>query len=327
VETGTQRLLAQRIARPVANAAAVVAHLGAVQAQDYRAAKWAIGLRTRGATELDVDTAIEEGTILRTHVFRWTWQFVTPRDIRWMLALVRDRLAGSYGKRDRELEIDAAVMRKSRAVVERALRDGERTRDELGAAIGARGPRLAHILGRLELDAVICGGRRRGYTLLDARIPDPHILEDRAEALAELGRRYFASRGPATAADFAWWSGLSLTEARRATLAGKPARGSVSAETYLLPAFDEYLVGYRDRDSVLDPAHTKRFYRGGGMLDPVIVIRGCVVGSWRRTLGKDAVNVKLNWFVRPSPTDRTEARAAAERYAAFLGRELRFSRG
>jgi winged helix DNA-binding protein len=321
VETGEQRLLGQLIARPAANAAAVVAHLGAVQAQDYLAAKWAVGLRTRGVTEADMDAAIAEGAILRTHAFRWTWQFVAPRDIRWMLALVHDRLA-KYGKRDRELEIDSTVMRKSRAVVERALRDGDRTRDELGAAIGAKGPRLAHILGRLELGAVICGGRKHTYALLDARVPDPHIFEDREEAIAELGRRYFASRGPATAADFAWWSGLSPADARRATIAAKLARGRVPAEAYLLPPFDEYLIGYRDRAAVLDPMHTKRFYRGYGLLDAVIVIGGLVVGSWRRTLTTDAVSVKVTWFVRPSPSDRSKARIAAERYAAFLGREL-----
>ena len=201
----------------------VVAWLGAAQAQDYAGAKWALGLRAKGLTDAAVEQAFDEGAILRTHILRPTWHFVAPADIRWMLALSAPRVHAVNAYAYRTFELDAAVLARSRAALERALAGGRQlTRLELAkvlqrAGVQADGPRLAHVMMHAELDAVICSGARRGkqftYALLEERAPRAKVLP-RDEALAELTRRYFASHGPATLRDYVWWSGLTARDAR-----------------------------------------------------------------------------------------------------------------
>jgi hypothetical protein len=348
-EHANRRLHAQQIARHDFTAPGdLVAWLGAVQAQDYGAAKWALGLRLpEGATDALIERAVADGAILRTHALRGTWQLVTPKDIRWMLALVAPRLAERFATRHRQLELDAATFRRSNAALEKALRDGGHlTRAELaavlrGARISIAGQRLAYLLAQAELDALICSGARRGkqstYALLDRRSPDLRRPLTRDDALAELARRYFRSRGPATVADFGWWSGLPAAEARaglesvKSTLISEvndgsvywgqdgPARTVRTARAYLLPAFDEYLVAYRDRHAVLDPEHAKRLH-GGGILDPCIVVDGAVIGTWRRTVKRRRLAIELDLF-KPARRHPPIADAAA-RYGAFLGLEV-----
>jgi hypothetical protein len=362
----TQRLAAQQLDSPVFAAAdEVVAWLGAVQAQDYAGAKWAVGIRLAqveggpAVTEATIEGLLARGAILRVHAFRFTWQLIAPADVRWMLALVAPRLKVRATRRDAELGLDARTVRRSRTVLERELRDGKQlTREELSgvlerAGVATAGPRLSHLLAHAEIDAVICSGSRRGkqttHALLDLRVPGAQAPLARDAALAELAFRYVRSRGPATVADFIWWSGLAPSDARAGfeSLRSKvvsevregqtyvrsterpasPARGVTgSPRAWLLPAFDEYLVAYRVRDAPLDPAHVKRFERRGGMLDPVVVVDGRVVGRWRRTLTRDAVAIAIEMF---EPAAAREARrrraitAAALRYAAFLGLEAR----
>jgi hypothetical protein len=330
----------------------LVSWLVAVQAQDYAAAKWALGLRLAGgATETSVERALSDGSILRTHALRWTWQFVAPADIRWLIDLVTPRLIARYGKRHRDLDLDEATFRKSNAVIEKALGDGSHlTRHELAARlskarISPAGQRLAHILARAELEGLVCSGARRGKqstnALLDLRVPKGKRRLAHDEALAELAERYFRSRGPATAGDFAWWSGLAPSDVRRGVEAarsrlisetidgtihfrgdGRP-RSAAGKAAYLLPAFDEYLVAYRDRDSVLDSNHAKRVNAGGGMLGPCVVIGGRVVGTWRRVLARTTVAVDVQLFEKPTAVSKQSIRAAADAYAAFLGLEAK----
>jgi hypothetical protein len=352
----SQRLAAQQIARPAfSDPAELVGWLGAVQAQDYAAAQWAVGLRLggRAGDEGAITRALARGAIVRTHVMRWTWQLVTPADLGWMLPLVAARLVARAATRYRELDLDAATFRRSAAAIERALRDGAHlTRRELGAALRAAGvavdgPRLSHVLARAELDGVICSGTPRAkqttHALVAHRAPSTGAPLPRDEALARLAQRYFGSRGPASAADFAWWSGLQPAEARAGLEAIKSALacqvvGGVAywaaadtprptaaalARAYLLPAFDEYLVGYRDRGAVLSAADTRRHNAGGGMLAPCIVVGGRVVGTWRRTLQPGVVSIALTLFSRPARRDRDSIVDAAQRYAAFLGRKTK----
>jgi hypothetical protein len=342
------RLAAQQVVRPAcATPAALVARLVAVQAQDYAAARWAVGVRLAGkTTEAGVSAAVASGAVLRTHVLRGTWQLVAPADVRWLLALVAPRLFARAARRFRELGIDAATIRQSNAAIVRALADRHhQTRTELAAALSARkiavtGSRLSFLLWRAELEGLIASGvprsRQPTYALLDERAPGPNPLPDRDAALAELARRYFASRGPASAADFTWWSGLAPDEARRGlAAAGKMLSAiHVGHETYwhgvararvtsppviLLPAFDEYLVAYRDRGAVLDAAHARAINAGGGMLDPIVVVGGRVRGTWRRELGRSAVTIAVDMFAEPSASARKAITVAAHRYAAFLG--------
>jgi hypothetical protein len=258
----------------------VVDWLVAVQAQDFAGAKWSLGLRMRRGTEGDVERAFAEGSILRTHVMRPTWHFVTPSDIRWMLTLTAPRVRAASTSMLRRLELDNAVTKKCRALLAKALREGERTRDELRDALErggietSDGVRLAYILMSAELDGLICSGVRRGkqftYALLDQRAPRPRILS-RRESLVELASRYFSSRGPATVHDFAKWSGLTVAEASRglweiesqfesdtrngrtywfSTELGSSRQTSPTA--HLVSVYDEYLSSYRDRGAMDD---------------------------------------------------------------------------
>jgi hypothetical protein len=349
-----QRLAAQQIARRAfSRPAELVAWMGAVQAQEPLAARWAVGLRLGGggaaAGANAIESALADGSLLRTHVMRWTWQLVTPADLHWMLPLVAPRLMTRAGRRHRELALDAKTFQRAEAAFTRALADGaHRTRAELGAALRAAGvapdgQRLAHLLGHAELQGLICSGAPRAkqatWALLARRAPRAGAALTRDEALAELARRYFRSRGPATAADFAWWSGLAPVDARAGlaavaseltslTLAGvtywrarRAPRVSAAAlaDAYLLPAFDEYLVAYRDRSALLSPRDTRRINAGGGLLAPTVVVGGRVVGTWRRTLGRGVVTIALSLFGKPTPRERAQIVAAAERYGAFLG--------
>jgi hypothetical protein len=351
-----RRLLAQQLARPAfAEPRDVVGWLGAVQAQDYAGAKWAVGLRlSEHIAETAMERAIGDGTILRMHLMRWTWQLVLPQDVRWMLALIAPRLVARAARRHRELDLDAATFRKSNRVLERALRDGRHwTRDELAALLDQAGispakERLSHLLGRAEIDAILSSGARRGkqftYAHLDHRVPSQRTPLPREEALAELARRYFQSRGPALLADFMWWSGLSASDARagleaiRSSLVSE-VRGS---DTYfraelpprvaqhkdachLLPAFDEYLVAYRKRDGLFDPDHAKRLNAGGGMLNPSVILDGRVIGTWRRELARADVAIAMDLFQTPTPKEQRAIARAAKRFGSFLGVEARMA--
>jgi hypothetical protein len=321
--------------------------MGAVQAQDYLGALWAVGVRLRGrATEAAVQRALDDGAILRTHTLRFTWQLVAPADLRWMLALVAPRLAQRAGTRWRTLGLDAATFRRAGRALGRALADGsELSRAELaavlhGAGVDPGGERLLHILGRAELDGILCSGARRGkqptWALLDRRVPADARLRDRRAAAAELAGRYFRSRGPASLRDFVWWSGLTVAEARAGLEAvqGELAREEIDGTEYfhdpdlraapaatveLVPPFDEYLIAYRDRGDILDPRHVGRLNAGGGMIGSAIVAGGRVIGTWRRTLGRGGVAIALRTFAPVSAGTRAAIAAAARRYADFLG--------
>ena len=195
---------------------------GAVQSQDYAGAKWALGQRIQNATDAALDRSFNEGKILRTHVMRPTWHFVTPANIRSMLELTAPRVRAANTFMYRKLELDKAVFRRSNAALAKALPGGKQlTRSELKsmlqhAGIDADGLRLGYLMMRAELDGVICSGARRGkkftYALLEEHVPQVTALE-RDQSLAELIRGYFRSRGPATLQDFVWWSGLTMADA------------------------------------------------------------------------------------------------------------------
>src|SRR6185503_5208433 len=203
--------------------AEVVSWLGAVQAQDYAGAKWAVALRAPGLTDSDIEQAFTDGKILRTHVMRPTWHFVLPEDIRWMLELTAPRVLAAIAYMDRQLGLDKAIIKRSNAILAKALQGGNQlTRAELGSIlqrsrVNTDDLRLGHLLSHAEVDGIICSGGRRGkqftYALIDERAPRARTLK-RDEALAELTRRYFVSHGPATVQDFVWWSGLTTADAR-----------------------------------------------------------------------------------------------------------------
>lgn len=328
-----QRLHAQLLAaNPAATPHDAVAHFGAMQAQDYLGALWAVGVRTRNATEGDVEDAIERREIVRCWPMRGTLHFVAAEDVRWMLELLAPRVLARHRARlQRDFELDERVLRRCRAIVARALEgDNALTRNDIYALlekgkIATHASRGLHILFTLAHERLICFGARRGkqptFVLLDEWLPAAPS-KSREEALAELARRYFTSHGPATIADFVWWSGLTVKEAKEAhALAGaiEPA-GAAKGNARLLPPFDEYTVAYKDRSAVIDPRFTKRVNAGGGMINAIAVVNGTVVGSWKRELRGEEVAVTIAPFGPLTARENAALAKETARYAKFLGK-------
>jgi hypothetical protein len=325
----------------------IVAWLGAVQSQDYAGAKWALAQRLKNApTDAVMEKAFNEGKILRTHVMRPTWHFVTPTDIRWMLDLTAPRIKTAMAHLDRQLGLDKSILKKSNTTLKKALQGYRHlTRSELAsilkkAGVSVNGYRMGQLMGHAELDQVICSGVRKGkqftYALLEERAPQAKRL-DREEALAELTKRYFRSHSPATLQDFVWWSGLTTADARKGmeavksefeqeTIAGQiywfsapTLTESSSSFAYLLPNYDEYTVGYRDRSAIFDRSHIDKLsaFRES-ILTQVMIINGEVSGTWKRTLKKNEVIIEFASFTALTKEENQAVVAAAQQYGKFL---------
>ena len=311
---------------------AVVSWFGAMQAQDYLGALWAVGLRMKKATEAAVEHALTERKIIRSWPLRGTLHFVAAEDLHWMLELLGPRVIARHATRlQRDFELDPPTLRRCRAVAIDALQGGRQlTRPEFYAALDRARVRTSasrglHIIFTLAHERLICFGPRRAkqqtLVLLDEWSPRSRDLRG-DEALHELARRYFASHAPASVADFAWWSGLPLGDAKRgADMVGenrKRRSGAVPRAAWLLPAFDEYLVGYKDRSAVLDPVYAKRVNAGGGLLNPAIVVDGQVIGTWKRVIKRNAVAIARSLFRRLKKDEERMVAAAEERYGQFF---------
>ncbi len=351
---GKTRLRNQGIADPsFTQPAAVVEWLGAMQAQDYAGALWAIGLRMQSAeqpiTVKAIGQAIAARTIIRTWPMRRTLHFVAAQDVRWLLALLTPRMIAQTAARYRQLALDDALFARSQAIFVAALQgQQERTRAELyqqleAAGIATDGQRGYHLLVRAAQDGVICFGVPRGkeqtFTLLDDWVP-PANMPEREAALAELARRYFTSHGPATVKDLARWAGLTMRDARvgiaeagkaleQVRVDGDPywlsqqmaGADAEEASLYLLPGFDEFVLGYGERSAVLDPAFAERICPGrNGVFYPTVVIDGQIAGTWQRRLSNDAVAVEWSPFHTLTSTQTEALRRAAKTYARFLER-------
>jgi len=351
-----RRLRAQGLTgKPFASPVDAVRRLGAVQSQDYAGAKWALGQRTRASTDAAIDRLFDEGAILRTHVMRPTWHFVAPEDVGWLLDLTAPRIRRGLLARYRELGIDAKQSMRAAAAFAAALAGGRHlTRTELGrvltaARISPEGQRLPHLLMGAELDKVIVSGPRRGkqftYALFEERAPKARELE-RSQALAELTSRYFRSHGPAQIQDFTWWSGLTAAQARMGIELAGAALGHRVIEdkdywyqaaaaalrgtapvAHLLPNFDEYTVGYRDRSALLpaggrfDPS----LFSFGSILSNVVTIDGIVRGAWGRTPARGALHVEVRLSEILNARDAALVQDAVGRLNRFLGRPVQLA--
>jgi hypothetical protein len=347
----TTRLAVQRLTgTPFRTAQEAVRFFGAVQAQDYPGAKWSLGMRVKDATDRTIDAALAAGKIIRTHVLRPTWHFVTPEDLRWMLALSAPQVnrLGSY--QYQELELGPKLFTKVHTLLQRGLAGGQQlTRAEV-AQLLARGKivgdgrRVAHILMEAELAGLVCSGAPRGkqqtYALVEEWVaPGPRYT--RAEAVALLAQRFFASHGPATLKQFAWWSGLTVTEARK----GREALRGVESEavngvewisplsrsttdqkptTLLIPEYDEVLTGWADIGIPRSIADRRRG-KPTNTFDRPILYGGKWVGTWRRTIGPRVVGLELELFGRSSESARSALAREVARYEAFLGRKVAVS--
>jgi hypothetical protein len=328
------------------NPAQAVAWLGAVQAQDYPAGLWGVGLRVPGATEADVESAISGRAIIRTWPMRGTLHFVASADVRWMLKLLTPRVIARSAGRYRQLELDDAVFARCQACIVGALQGGKRlTRPEIyqlleRAGVATTGSRGLHILGHLAQQGLICFGPREGgqptFALLEEWVPPAGMLKGE-EAVAQLARRYFTGHGPATLADFSWWSGLTMTEAKAGLrsvefhLVGETVDGqtywfspdelpaeSALPTAHLLPVYDEYTVAYQDRSAVLDPAYTRQ--AGNGIFSPCILVNGQVIGTWKRTFRKDKVHIQTSLFSPLQSAGQQALSLAVSHYGRFVAK-------
>ena len=324
---------------PARTAGQAVAALAGLQGQDLEGAKWSIGLRVPGSTVAAVERAFLRGELVRSWPMRGTLHVVAAEDVRWLLALTAKGNLQRAAYRRKQLELDEKTTTKARRVFERALAGKQLTREELAAAlarakISPEGQRTYHLLWDAAVHGLICSGPPRGkeqtFALLDEWVPSVRA-RPRDEALAELARRFFTSRGPATLKDFTWWSGLPAAETKAglgavsATLEKREAGGqtfwskpglavATSPTALALPGFDELLLGYQDRSATLDPEYAPRICPGGnGVFQPTLVIDGRVVGTWRRATRA------LELFAPLSRTKRRLADEALARYGTFLG--------
>jgi hypothetical protein len=348
-EIPLQRLFNQGLIPAAFKTPAEVVHwLGAVQAQDFLGAKWGVGLRLKNSTQKQVDKAFTNGEILRTHLLRPTWHFVTAQDIRWMLELTRGRVHAANAYMYRKLELDHAVFKRSETALLKALQGCRQlARDELrevlqNAGINTEGElRMGYLMMHAELEGLICSGARIGkqfsYALLEERVPATKSLM-REEAFSELARRYFNSRGPATVQDFAKWSGLTVTEARlglesvKSRLQSEVRDGDVywfpestpdgklrSSKALLLSIYDEYISGYKDRRDIASVSVSEKLIAQGNALTHVIVIDGQIVGTWSRTFTARAVTIETKFFSLLPKDDKRAVAAEGRRYGEFFG--------
>ncbi len=348
-DIAVQRLNNQRlVGAPLATPADAVRWLGAVQAQDYPAAKWGLAVRTRTIRDTAIDKAFNGGAFLRTHAMRPTWHFLAPEDLRWILALTSPRVQLMNGSQYRRLELSDAVLRRAQKIITSALAGGvSLTRAELAKVLEAKGipatgQRAAYIMMHAELEALVCSGPLRGkqhtYALLEERVPPAKLLTG-DEAGATLARRYFNSHGPATAHDFAWWSGLTVTAAKRAieslgadiestafdlrtywTPAQQRRRTIKPPVVHLLPNYDEHVVAYRHHGPSLDPRTPNAIDNWGNALTAhLVVLNGLIVGGWRRDLEADHVVLRFSLLTKLRGSELSALKRAAERFGAFLG--------
>ena len=353
---GRLRLASQRLAdNGAASAAELVRWMTAMQAQDLQAALWAVGVRVPGAGIADVRAAINSGAVVRSWPMRGTLHLVAPEDLRWMLELTAERLARSIAGRHRQLGIAWTDVEKARDLaLDRILAEGPISRAGLFRVFDAggqptQGQRGIHLLGSLCRHGwLVLGpfaGNQQLIAAFDQWIPASRALA-REEALAGFLLRYFRSHGPATLRDFAWWTQLPLTEVRSAfehvrhelvelefegtsywlspDVAALLDTGLPGARSlYLLPGFDEFVLGYTDRIHVLDPAHADLIVPGGnGVFKRTVVAAGEVVGTWvLQGTGPRAVVVPelFNGNQPMGPAAQAALARAARRYLAFLG--------
>ncbi|EPG75153.1 winged helix DNA-binding domain protein [Leptospira fainei serovar Hurstbridge str. BUT 6] len=323
----------------------VTAWMGALQAQDRPQAKLAIRLRGEGIRDADVETAILKKKIVRTWSLRGTLHFLSAADIHWIVSLLGPKIVAGLAGQHRKLELDLSTFNKSNTILSKILRNGEQlTRKELfeefeKKGISVEGIRGAHLLYQAALTGLICQGPMKGrqetFVLLQEWIPKRKGL-DREEALSALAKRYFTGHGPATIQDFIWWAGLTLNE-------GKIGLASVQSELskvrindkdywspsfeytnniinrriYLLPGFDEFLLGYEDRSFCVPSQFNSRVVSNNGFFYPIILLDGQAIGTWKRIMKKDSNSIETNlFFPLDKPLTRI-LRSEIERYRDF----------
>jgi len=333
-EVARYRLTSQQLANSkLQSATDIIKWLGAVQAQEYAQTKWGLGLRLKNLSDHDIEQDFTDGKIIRTHLLRPTWHFVSADDIRWLLMLTAPRVNAINAYMYRQLELDNSIFKRSHKILEKSLQGGKQlTRETINESfkrnkIEAKGHRLSYIMMYAELAGWICSGARQGnqftYTLLDERVPTSKS-KNQEEALAELTKRFFTSRGPATVKDFSTWSGLTLTECKKGieitkTLFKKELidrseyyfaeslfiNKKQVQDIHLLPIYDEFIMGYKDRSALLVFKNTLKL-TSKFHYNCMVVYDGQIIGTWKRSVTANALNVEFEFF---RPLDKNQCKS------------------
>lgn len=341
------RLEQQFITRPFTGTAPGLArHLCAMQAQDYAAAKWAIGLRMPGLTDAMADAAFADKSLIRAYSIRGTLHVMHPDDARWLISFARDRYIQTSASLHRKLELDEKTFAKSNTIIRNALSGGEElTRDELKALlekkkIDCESQRLNHMLYRAGMDEVVCFGKRRGkeftYALLDDYVPAGKTVAPK-DALSQVALRFVTGHGPATAQDLSWWTGYPVTACKTAflSLKGLLQNETIDQQEYwmlsgahptkpatgvqLLSGFDEYYMGFKDKSLLLDKIFSKPMSPPNGLLPYIILLNGRIAGTWRRNIKKNNVSLEYQPFKPLTAAQQKTLHEAGKRFCKFLG--------
>ena len=345
------RLIGQHIAkRQFRTVKEIVGWMGGMQAQDFEMAEWAVGVRLPGSTAKLIESAIDKAEIIRTHLMRPTWHFVSSDDIYWMLELTAPQIKSSLKSRAKVLELNEKNLGRYNKIIEDALSAGKNlTREELVGElkknkIKTENNRASHIFLNAELDGIMCSGEiknnKQTYALLRERVPVLKTLK-RDEAAGKLALRYFLSRGPATLKDFVWWSGLPVRDARNGLESVKQdltalefnsdtywMSGSIAEsvrggnKVYILPAFDEFIISYKDRSAMIDLNNHGKSVSSNGIFRPVILIEGKVSGIWKRIKKNGAVSIETELFNGGKKIRESSINKLFGIYGKFLGRKL-----
>jgi hypothetical protein len=331
---------------PYAAPADVVRFMGAVQAQEYPASLWSLGLRLPGWTAAEAEAELNAHAYIRTWLLRGTLHYVAPEDIGWMLALLGPAVISGQARRHRELALDQPTLERSAELLHGALADGNiLTRPQLFAAleqhgISTAGQRGVYMLSYASLRGLIAQVAPRGRDTAFFALPETGLYPGRRvdDPLSALARRYFFSHGPASLDDYVWWSGLKKSDAeagfeaaRRELVSDRnggrplwrapeiPPAEADAPNAHLLPAYDEYLIGYKDRSASVEPVHLPRVQMANG-LGATVILAGRVIGTWRRNVRQSGITIEAAPFAPWSEADTELVAHAAERYGAFFGK-------
>jgi hypothetical protein len=302
----------------------IVHHLGAMQAQDYAMAKWAVGSRCN-ASEKEIEEAVNSAKIIRTHILRPTWHFVSADDIYWMLDISGPQVQRITISATKKYGFDVIKLNQTIAKIEKLLSGNNHlTRDEIMQELDIKKSSSqdflsAAIMMHAELEGLVCNGKMKGrqitYALLEERVSKPKNKLTKEEGLAKLALRYFESHGLATLLDFSWWSGFAPTICNLAINAIELQLNCIEIENqkywfgknvsyeddfresvHFLPAFDEILISYKSREISILSEHQAKAFTNNGIFKPIILENGKVIGTWKRTIKKDHVKIETEFF-------------------------------
>jgi hypothetical protein len=347
----TSLLLSTRETRTPAQ---IVEWFGAMQAQDLASGEWSFGARGTDLTQAAVQQATVDRQIVRTWPMRGTIHFVPPRDAAWMLEVTGSRALAGAPRRREVIGLDERAANQAVDVLGSALAGGRQLRrSECIELLTSAGLITApehgyHLLWYCSQVGVSCigpqAGKEQTFVLLDEWVPEPRRLE-REEAIALLVQRYYQSHGPGAESEFARWSGLGLGDTRRALAANSDTLGTADfdgtvviysrllddvtlpelddSHLLLLPGFDEYITGFKDRSAFLDHQYARRITPGNNaVFKPTIVHRGRVVGTWQAVTRAKATEVRATPFDHFDVAQIAGIEAAAELYGSYFGRPV-----